>query len=388
MISNKTNLAMIHETLEKLAHDGIADLKASLERLFNQLMLAEREDYIQAAPYERTDRRIDHCNGFKDKKLLTRGGELHLRVPQTRSSDFYPSCLNRGEKTEQALKVTLAEAYVQGVSTRKMKTLTEQLCGKEISSSQVSRFAATLDEEVKQFKTRSLGSYCYLFLDAQYEKVRHEGSVRSLAVLKAVGITDDGTREVLSVSTSLSEAEIHWRNFLIDLQKRGLRGVKLIISDDHAGLRQARNAVFPAIKWQRCLFHMAQNAGSYAPSVPMRSEIGNAVREIYQAADKNEAQTRMKKVIERYSEKASAFCDWLEENFEEGLTFFDFPKSHRQKIRTNNMLERFNREQKRRTRVVGLFPSVQSCDRLITTIAMRTHEEWASNSRRYLSTQN
>lgn len=384
MISNKTNKALISEILEEFANNGISQLKETLERLFNQLMLAEREEVIGAAPYERTPERKGYSNGFKEKRLLTRSGELELLVPQTRGTDFYPSCLEKGEKVEQALKVALAEAYVQGVSTRRMKALTEELCGKEISSAQVSRFAEVLDEEVKKFKERPLGSYRYLYLDADYEKVRYEGSVRSLAVLKAVGVTEEGFREVLGISCSLSEAEAHWRNFLEDLLKRGLKGIQLVISDSHKGIRESLRAVLPSVKWQRCLFHLAQNASAYAPKAFMKREICQAVREIYQAVDKSEAEMRLKSTVRHFKDRASQFCDWLEEHFMEGLTFFDFPKEHWRKIRTVNVIERINQEQKRRTRVVRLFPSVESCERLVVTIAMRIHEEWATN-KKYLT---
>lgn len=278
MISNKSNKSFISEVLEDFARNGINELKESLERLFNQLMLAEREEAVGAAPYERTSERKGYCNGFKDKKLLTRTGELELKVPQVRGADFYPSCLEKGERVEQALKTVLAEAYVQGVSTRRMKALTEELCGKEISSTQVSRFASVLDVEVKKFKERQLGCYRYLFLDADYQKVRHQGSVRSLAVLKAVGVTREGDREVLGISCSFSEAEVHWREFLENLMKRGMRGIELVISDSHMGLREAIQAVLPSVKWQRCLFHLAQNASGYAPYAGMRKEICQAVR--------------------------------------------------------------------------------------------------------------
>lgn len=383
MISNKSNQAMIQEILEDFANQGINQLKESLERLFNQLMIAEREDFIGAGPYERSADRKDYSNGFKNKSLLTRSGKLDLKVPQVRGGDFYPSSLERGEKVEQALKLALAEAYVQGVSTRRMKEVTEKLCGTEISSTQVSRLSGVLDEEVEKFRTRPLGKYRYLYLDAQYEKVRYEGSVRSLAVLKAVGVNEDGLREVLGISCSLSEAEVHWREFLEALMRRGMRGLQLIISDDHAGLKNALQAVLSSVKWQRCLFHLAQNAGAYVPSASMKKEVSAAVREIYQAIDKSEAEQRMRKVVEHYKDKASDLCDWLEENFVEGLTFFDFPKCHWKKIRTNNLMERMNQEQKRRTRSVRLFPSVESCERLVITIAMRINEEW-STSKKYL----
>jgi putative transposase len=381
MISNKSNKAHINEVLEEFARNGINELKESLERLFNQLMLAEREEVAGAAPYERTSERKGYCNGFKEKKLLTRSGELELRIPQTREIDFYPSCLAKGERVEQALKLALAEAYVQGVSTRRMKALTEELCGKEISSTQVSRFAQVLDEEVKKFQSRPLGRYRYLYLDADYQKIRHEGSVRSLAVLKAIGVNEDGIREVLGISCNLSEAEVHWRNFLEDLIKRGMHGIELTISDAHKGLREALKAIFPSVKWQRCLFHLSQNASAYAPVANMRKEVCGAVREIYQALDRQEAEMRLKKVVERFKNKASRFCDWLEEHFVEGLTFFDFPKEHWKKIRTVNVVERINQEEKRRTRIARLFPSVESCERLVVMIAMGIHEEWATGKK-------
>lgn len=384
MISNKTNKHLINDILENFAQAGMNQLKETLEKLFNELMIAEREDFVNASFYERTENRKDYCNGFKNKKLLTRVGELNLRVPQVRSSEFYPSCLEKGDQTEKALKLALAEAYVQGVSTRRVKHLTEELCGKEISSTQVSRFATILDEEVLKFKNRPLGKYRYVYFDAQYEKVRYEGSVRSLAVLKAVGVNTDGIREILGVSCDLSEAEVHWRHFMEGLIQRGLCGVELVISDSHKGLQNALKAVFPSVKWQRCLFHLAQNAAAQAPSASMREITCAAVKEIYLAVDKTEAEVRMRKIVNEYQDKAHKFCNWLEEHFVEGLTFYDFPKDHWVKIRTSNVLERVNLEQRRRTRVVGLFPSISSCERLVTTIAMQIHEEWAVNGK-YLS---
>jgi putative transposase len=211
--------------------------------------------------------------------------------------------------------------------------------------------------------------------------VRYEGCVRSLGVLKAVGVNEEGIREILGISCSLSEAEVHWRVFIEDLLKRGMHGVELIISDSHMGLKTAVQAVLPSVKWQRCLFHLAQNASAYAPSVHMRKEICSCVREIYQAIDKTEAEMRLRKAVKSYEGKASKFCEWLEEHFREGLTFFDFPKEHWQKIRTVNVVERINQEQKRRTRIVRLFSSIESCERLVVTIAMRIHEEWGSGKK-------
>lgn len=381
MISNKSNQDLVAEVLENFMNNGIGGLKESLERLFNELMVAEREQFVNAKPYERSDERRAYCNGFKDKKLLTRNGELHLRVPQVRDEPFYPSCLEKGERTEQALKLVFAEAYIQGVGTRKMKKMAEELCGKEISATQVSRCSKILDEEIEKFKTRPLGQIEYLYLDAQYEKVRHEGSVRSLAILKAVGVNKKGYREVLGISCSLSEAEVHWRKMLEDLYARGLAGVKLITSDDHAGLRAALRSVMPSVPWQRCIFHLAQNAASHSPTKALKKELCDGVKKIYQAEDLSEAEQRLKKMVEKYSDSARDFCEWLDENFREGLTFFSFPKDHWRRIRTVNVIERINKEEKRRTRVARLFPNIASCERLVARIAMDIHEEWIAGKK-------
>jgi putative transposase len=380
MITEATNKYFIEELLEKLIL-GSEHTPRIVEKLLNQLMLAERESVLGAAPYERTEDRKGFANGFKDRKYLSKMGDLSLKVPKTRDVPFYPSCLEKGERTERALMLAFAEAYVQGVRTRKVGKIVEELCGRSISSTTVSEYSKLLDKEVQAFKERALGSYKYLYLDAQYEKVRYEGVVRSMAVLKAVGVGLDGRREVLGISCSLSEAEVHWRTFLQDLLKRGLMGIELVISDDHAGLKAALRAVLPAVKWQRCIFHLAQNAGHHSPNKMMRPEIHEAVKEIYGAQDRAEAEGRLKKVVERLSGKASKFCNWLETNFIEGLTFYDFPKKHWKKIRTVNAVERINKEQKRRTRVAGLFPSVESCERLVVSIGIRIHEDWSTGKK-------
>ncbi len=377
MIAEARNKHLIEELIEQLSI-GSEDTPRIIERLFNELMLAEREAVLGASPYERSENRTGFANGFKEKKYLSKIGNLHLRIPQTRDVAFYPSCLEKGERTERALMLVFAEAYVQGVSTRDVTQIVEQLCGRSLSSTTVSKYAKVLDDEVKAFKEKELGKSKYVYLDAQYEKVRYGGAVRSMAVLKAVGVNEEGRREVLGISCALSEAEVHWRDFLKDLLRRGLFGVEMVISDDHAGLRGALRAVLPAVKWQRCIFHLAQNAGHHSPSKAMQGEIHEAVKAIYGAQDLAEAEARMKKIVEKLKEKAPKFCSWLEMNFVEGLTFYQFPKKHWRKIRTVNAVERINREQRRRTRNAGLFPSVESCERLVVSIGIRIHEEWCT----------
>ncbi len=386
MISNQLFSPLIAEALEELNFKDMESLCPTLQKLLNELMLIEREQALKAAPYERTDERQGYANGFKDKILQTRLGKLQLQVPQTREVPFYPTCLEKGQRSERALALAIAEMYVNGVSTRRVKRITAELCGLDVSSTQVSRLSKILDEELEKFRHRPLGKMKYVYLDARYEKVREGGAVRDLAVLTAIGINKEGCREILSISCKLSEAEVHWRTFLEDLLLRGLNGVQLIISDDHAGLKKARQAVLPAIPWQRCLFHMAQNAMHYAPSQPMRKEIAQSVRDIYQALSLHEAQERLKQTVEKYQTTASRFSQWIEGNFEEGLTFYQFPRDHWKKIRTNNTSERLNQEFKRRTKVARLFPSIESCERLITAVAVEIHEEWVSG-RRYITTE-
>jgi putative transposase len=381
MISSKLLTPMVVEAFTEFAAQGLIELNPVLEKLFNELMKAEREAVLEAKPYERTEERKGYANGFKDKKLQLRSGKIDLKVPQTREIPFYPSCLERGQRTEKALVVAVAEMYFNGVSTRKVEHITKQLCDMEISPTQVSRIAKQLDEELELFRSRPLGGMTYVYLDAHYEKVRHEGQVRDLAVLKAIGVTPSGTREILGVSCSLSEATVHWRSFLESLLSRGLRGMKLITSDDHSGLRAALKAVLPSVPWQRCIFHLAQNAQSYTPTKAMRYEIGRAVKDIYDSISREEAEERMKQVCKRFEKKASKFCEWLEENFSEGLSFFSFPRVHWKKIRTVNMVERQNQEVRRRTRVVRVFPNEESCLRLVTAVLMDQHEDWAGGKR-------
>jgi transposase-like protein len=378
MISNKLLNPHILEALSDLSQEGLISLNPVLEKLMNELMKLEREQVIGASHYERSEDRKGYCNGFKNKTLVTRSGKLELKVPQTRGIAFYPQCLERGERSERALKLAVAEMYFSGVSTRRVKQITEELCGMEISSTQVSRLAALLDEELEKFRNRPLEEMSVIYLDAHYEKVRHEGQVRDLAILKAIGINKKGKREVLGVSCSLSEAEIHWRNFIEGMLSRGLKGIQLIVSDDHRGLKAALRSSLPSVPWQRCIFHLCQNAQHYSPSLGMRGEIAQAIKDIYQSIDLNEAKRRMRDVIGRYENKAKKFCDWLEENFEEGLAFYSFPRSMWKKIRTVNMVENLNKEVRRRTNVVRVFPNEASALRLISAVLADKHEDWAS----------
>jgi transposase-like protein len=271
--------------------------------------------------------------------------------------------------------------YVQGVSTRKVKAITEQLCGFEVTSSQVSRATAELDDHFKQWRERPLGAISYLQVDARYEKVREGGLIIDEAVLIAIGIDREGRREVLGVSVSRSEAEAHWREFLQRLVGRGLSGVELITSDSHAGLEAARKAVFPSVPSQRCQFHLQQNASQYVVRVEQRKEVAADIRAIFNAPSRSEAGRLLAATVKKYSETAPRLSLWMEENLEQGLTVMSFPAEHQKRVRTTNLCERVNREIKRRTRVVSIFPNARSLERLVTAVLMEMSEDWQISAR-------
>lgn len=380
-MTHPNNYTLKADWIGELLGHGLEGLPELLRILLDAAMQAEREKYLQAGEYERTEKRQGYANGYKPKTVKTRVGELKLAVPQVREGGFYPSALEKGLRSERALTMTLAEMYVQGVSTRKVKAITEQLCGIEISATQVSRATAQLDTVLQEWRERPLGEMPYLFLDARYEKVREAGQIRDAAVLIASGIGSNGKKEVLGISVSLSEQETHWKAFLTSLKERGLRGVKLITSDDHTGLGAARRAVFGSVPWQRCQFHLQQNAGAYVPRQAMRVEVASDIRSMFQAPDRKTAEQYLQAVVQKYARSAPRLSAWMEENLAEGFTVFDFPLEHRRFIRTTNPLERVNKEIRRRTRVVGVFPNEASCLRLISAFLIEISEDWQIGKR-------
>ena len=364
------------ELLEQVQEQGLEVLPELIRIVLNAAMQAERSEHLQAAPYQHSEDRRGYANGYKPKTMRTRVGDITFAVPQVREGGFYPQALEKGLRSERALTLALAEMYVQGVSTRKVKAITEQLCGVSISSSTVSQAAAQLDGELEKWRERPLGEYPFLYLDAYYEQVREDGQVRHLAILVAVAVTPSGKREILGVSVSLSEHEIHWRTFLESLKKRGLGGVQLITSDDHAGLRAARLAVFGGIPWQRCQFHLQQNAQAYVPHKDMQAEVAEDIRTIFNAPDRATADAYLAKAVLKYEKNASRLSDWMANNLPEGLMVFSFPGGFRKLLRTTNGVERLHREVRRRARVVSIFPNKRSCLRLVSAILSEISEEW------------
>jgi putative transposase len=382
-MTHQTQTNALDPIVELLAEHGVDGLAQAVTVLLNEVVKIERAAVLKASPYQRTDDRQGYANGFKPRTLHTRLGALTVEVPQTRGVEFYPSALEKGVRSERALKLAVAEMYVQGVSTRKVAAITEPLCGLEVTSSQVSRAAAMLDGELEKWRARPIGETPYLILDARYENVRHGGQVVSCAVLVALGIDPKGKRSILGVSVSLSEAEAHWRDSRASLRARGLHGVKLVVSDAHAGLKEALAARLTGVPRQRCQFHLIKNAMAFVPKPGMRRAVVASIRAVFDAPDRPEAERLLEIAVKKYRASAPNLAAWLEQDIPEGLAVFALPPGHRRRLRTINMLERLNKELKRRTRVAGLSPNEGSALRLVSAVAMEISEEWET-SRRYL----
>jgi putative transposase len=348
------------------------------------LMEAERDEHVGAGRFERTGVRRTQRNGYKPRTLVTRVGALELRIPQTRDGRFYPSMLERYQRSEQALIATLAECYVQGVSTRKVAAICRELFGDEVSHDTVSRYAARLDEELEPWRGRELeGAYPYLFLDARYEKVRKDQRIVDMAVLVAIGVNEEGRREVVGVEVAHGESRASWGAFLGGLVERGLKGVELIVSDAHAGLADARKAHFTGVPWQRCQRHFLMNALERVPRA-REAELQRALRRIWDDSEGyEEARRALGELAGSVEARDPELAEWLEVEAEETLTCFHFPPGHRRRLRTTNGNERVNQELKRRSRVVRIFPNRQSCLRLASALLKEWHEDWITG-RRYL----
>jgi transposase-like protein len=349
------------------------------------LMELERDHHIGAARYERIARRQTTRNGYKPRQLYTRVGTLQLRVPQTRDGEFYPSILARYQRSEKALVAALAEAYVQGVSTRKMKKVTEQLLGKEFSASTISKFSQQLDTELDAWRSRPLSTeYPYVLLDARWEKCRRDGMIVDMAVLVAIGVCEEGYRHVLAVETGWGESEAVWSEFIGRLKQRGLSGVRLFTSDNHAGIRAALRDHYSGIPWQRCQFHFLGNALDRVPK-KREQQIQEALQRVWRKENTaREAKARLEELIEELEEPLPDVADWLSEDAPQTLTVFQVaPVSHRRRLRTTNAVERLHQELKRRSKPVRIFPNPASCLRLFGAMLKEQHEDWITG-RRYL----
>ena len=359
-------------------------------RMYNLAMQFERELHLGAGRYERTEGRTGYANGYKPKTLKTAAGKLLLQVPQVRDSDrpFYPRSLERGSRSDRAIRMAVAEMYIKGVSTRKVQSVFSELCDIDITADQVSRATRELDAELDNWRNRPVGEVKILFADATYHKVRVNGVVVSTATFIVTGVLADGHRAILAVDSDLSENEVHWRRVLAGLNERGMRGVRLIVSDNHDGLRAAREATMPGIPWQRCQMHLQQNAQAHVTKTSLRAEVASDIRSVFNARSLEEAKRILADVVEKYSKTQSKLSAWMEDNIPEGLTVFAFPAAVRQFLRTNNIEENLNRQIKSRTRLIPAFPNVDSLLRLVSAICAEISDDWETANYRYMSTIN
>ena len=388
MTPQDTTLAGI---LEQLITDGPQEVAQIVTTLMNLAMRTEREQFLGAGHYERGAERLGYANGYKPKTVDTTAGTLRLEVPKTAGSaePFYPQSLERGRRSCRAVMLAAAEMYVKGVSTRDVEKVLKEFGIEGMSSTQVSRATQLLDADLGVWRTRPLGRFRYLIVDARYEKTREHGVSGDCAVLTAIGVGDDGKRRVLGVSVALSEAEVHWRAFLESLVARGLQGVEFITADDHAGLKAARRAVLPGAIWQRCQFHIAQNAVHHAPNLAIRAAIGSELRNVWNAPSLEAAGTELKRIVSTYRQTASKLAVWLEAAVPEGLAVFKLPRLHQRRMRTSNPIERsIQQELKRRTRKIRVFPNDASLERLVTAVLVEIDEKWTASTQPYLTWNN
>jgi putative transposase len=382
-MTRKKNSAKKTSWKELMSED--ADfLKPLMREVVQQVLEAEMDEALGAQKSERTGERVGYRSGYYNRGLITRVGKLELRVPQDRQGRFRTEVFERYQRSEKALVGALAEMYVQGVSTRKVKAITEELCGHEFSASTISRVNQTLDEELEKFAQRKLEeAYPYLILDARYEKVREDGAIRSRAVLVAIGINWEGRRNVLAVDLANRESHSSWKDFLLALRQRGLREVECVVSDDHAGLKKAIQEVLPEAAWQRCYVHFLRNALDYLPR-KADDDCLMELRWMYARRTLEEARRDLAAWLAKWGGRYPKLCDWVEGNIEETFTFYRLPQQHHKNLKSTNMLERLNEELKRRTLVVRIFPNADSCLRLVRALAAEIHENWIE-AMRYLN---
>jgi len=379
-IEAKPAIANVNELFSR-SPDGLREI---VRAVMQEMLEAEMTDALGAEKGERTAARLGYRSGYYTRTLVTRIGKLELRVPQDRDGRFSTELFERYQRSEQASVATLAVMYVQGVSTRKVKAITEELCGHAFSASSISAINKRLDESLKAFAERPLEEpFPYLILDARYEKVREGGIVSSQAVLIAIGIDWDGRRQILAVEIANRESRSAWKDFLLTLRKRGLHGVELVVADDHAGLRAAIREVLTEAAFQRCYVHFLRNALDHLPR-KADDDCLQELRWLYDRRSVEEARRDLAAWIVKWGARYQKLVAWAEETIDETLTFYRLPRQHHKHLKSTNMLERLNEEIRRRTYVVRIFPNSDACRRLIRALAVETHENWLE-AHRYLN---
>jgi putative transposase len=374
-MTRKTDSKPLSE-LKALMTEDADFLRSIMQIAVQEVLEAEMNEALGATKSERNSTRLGYRSGYYPRKLITRVGTIELRVPQDRAGRFSTEVFERYQRSEKALVAALVEMYVQGVSTRKVKAVSEELCGHEFSASTISELNTRLDAELERFARQRLEEeYPYLIVDARYEKVREDGVIRSRAVLVAIGINWEGRRRILGVELAGRESTSSWREFLLGLKARGLHGVRLAVSDDHPGLKRALGEVLSEAAWQRCYVHFLRNALDHLPR-KANDDCLTELRWLYELRSAAEARLQLRAWIEKWALKHPKLCAWVEENIEETWTFYRSPHEHHKHLKSTNLLERLNQEIKRRTHVVRIFPNEASCLRLIRALACEQHEEW------------
>ncbi|MCY3680634.1 MAG: IS256 family transposase [Gemmatimonadetes bacterium] len=358
-------------------------LNQAITRFLQQFLEAEITSFLQAEPYQRTSDRTGYRNGYKPRVLKTRVGRIELCVPQDREGRFSSELFSRFQRSEKALILALQKAYVQGVSTRKVTKITEALCGTSVSKSQVSELCQDLDADITAWRGRPLEqAYPYLIIDATYLHIRSLGQVASEAVLIVSGISGSGHRDILAIAVAHTETEAVYAALFKDLKKRGLKGVHLVISEHHEGLQNAIKRHFQGASWQHCQTHFHRNIKGITPPKYQR-EVAQALKDVFNAPDQASAQERLSSLMDTYEEILPNVVEKIDQDIIHALACFHFPQKHQRRIRTTNLLERLNREIKRRADVVQIFPNRQACERLIGALCMEWSDEWITG-RRYL----
>jgi len=384
MAPKKSTSMINQDQLKELLQNEGDVLKPLIQDLMNEILSAEMDDCLQANSYERTGKRLGYRSGYYPRKLVTRFGQIELAVPQDRQGEFKTALFERYSRSEKALVTALVQMYLQGVATRRVKAITEELVGHRFSSSSISRLVVKLDEELARWAQRPLtNTFPYLILDARYERVRQDGCVRSQAVLIAIGIDQAGFRHILGVDLAEKESATSWQEFLVGLKERGLRGVNMVVSDAHEGLQKAISRCFTTACWQRCYVHFLRNLRDRLPK-RHADDVYQELRWVYDRRKRDEAEADLATWLTKWEDRYPSLCDWVESNIQSTLSYLNLPVSHHKHLKSTNMLERLNEEIKRRTHLLRTFPDKPSCLRLIRALAVEKHEYWTSD-KRYLN---
>jgi len=378
-------LAKNNEVVQAMANEQRDALQHMLVELLQTAMNTEVSAQIGAGLGERSDTRTTQRNGYRERPFDTRLGTLPLQIPKLREGSYFPTFLEPRRRAEQALMAVVQEAYVHGVSTRNVDNLVQAMGVTHLDKSQVSRWCAQLDEQAAQFRDRPLDEPVpYVWLDALYEKVRQDGRVQSMAVVVAIGVTATGRRTVLGVAVGQTESGAFWTEFLRSLVRRGLSGVRLVISDAHEGLKEAIPKVLPASSWQRCRVHTMRNIITQVPKAS-QGLVTAACKTIFAQPSQPEALRRCDEVVDELRDRWPGAADRLEAARDDVLAYLAFPSEHWRQLHSTNPLERLNKEIRRRTRVVGIFPTAASVLRLVSMLLAEQDDEWQAASKAYMS---